>query len=227
MKLEDLKGKTIDDAMLADLLAFAQDLTAQRDAARQESITGRRGKDAKIKEQADRIAAMADLLGIDIDSDLSDPSTLPNPRGQAEAVRQFEAKLKRAERERTEAQQQLAQLTERFDGQRRTLALKDALASQPFIDADDARVLIERGVQADGDGFVFQGADGKVMGLQDAAAWLAKTKPYMVAAPHAGSQGSGFKPGAQGAGGGGNSGNAPTLDVAAIYAARASKPAAA
>jgi len=145
----------------------------------------------------------------------------------AEAVRQFEAKLKRAERERTEAQQQLAQLTERFDGQRRTLALKDALASQPFIDADDARVLIERGVQADGDGFVFQGADGKVMGLQDAAAWLAKTKPYMVAAPHAGSQGSGFKPGAQGAGGGGNSGNAPTLDVAAIYAARASKPAAA
>lgn len=193
MDLDALKGKTLDDKLHAELVAYAADLTAQRDAARRESIDGRKGKDAKLKEQADRINAMAERLGIDADADLS---TLPDVKGQADAVKQFEAKLTRAQRELADKAKAFDELTGRYASERRDRAIAEQVGRHPFIDAEDVRALVSARVQQEGDDLLFKGADGNLVPLADGVAWIAKTKAHLVR-PAGGGQGSGFGAGGQ------------------------------
>ena len=99
INLDKYKGKTLDDEMLssvlADIAAIVDPLEARalkaEDKARkaaQESIEGRKGKDAVIAKALEK-------LGIESQDDLD---SLPDAKGQAEAIKQYEAKLRRAER---------------------------------------------------------------------------------------------------------------------------------
>ena len=84
MNLDDLKGKTLDDQTHAALVAHVAELQGQRDVARQESITHRKGLKAKVDE-LERVTRTAfEKLGIDSAEELE---TLPDAKGQAEALR--------------------------------------------------------------------------------------------------------------------------------------------
>ena len=101
MDLETLKD-ALGDEKFAALKTYVDDLTGQRDAARNESITGRKGLKEKLtKLEADQ-AALLEKLGLD---SLDDLASLPDAKGSAEAAKQYEAKLKRMERELAETKE--------------------------------------------------------------------------------------------------------------------------
>lgn len=190
MDLDALKGKTLDDATHAALAAHVATLTEQRDAARQESIAGRKGKDAKLKELSDLNTKLMEKLGIDAPDEIDN---LPDAKGQAEAVKQFEAKLTRAQRELAEKAKALDELSGRYSTERRERAIAEAVGKHPFIDAEDARALIFGRVKQEGDDLLFTTPEGKLVPLADGVAWMAKTKLHLVRAAGDGSHGSGFK----------------------------------
>lgn len=202
MDLDSLKGKTLDDKLHGELVAHVAELAAQRDAARKESIDGRKGKDQKIKDLEARLSAVAEWAGIEPDADLA---ALPAPKGQADAAKQYEAKLARLTRERDDALKLNGEMDGKLRGMRRDAAIAGALDGFRFKNPADVRVLIERHVQEEGDELLFKTDDGKLVPLKEGAAWFAKTRPDYVHPADAGGAGSGFK--GSGAGNGGSGKN--------------------
>lgn len=198
MDIESLKGKTLDEALFKQLSSHVESLSTRAETAegkartaQKESIEGRK----QLKAERD---AAFEKLGVTSAEELE---TLEAPKGQAEAIKQMEAKVKRAERERAEALASLQEVNSKYTADRRALAVEKALSAHPFIDMEDARAVFERSVTAEGEDLLFKTAEGKLVPLQDGAAWLAKTKTHLVKAPASGQQGSGFKGGAGGSGG--------------------------
>lgn len=193
LSLDAYKGKMLDDetlsALLADVAKLVEPLEARalkaEDKARkaaQESIEGRKGKDALIAKALEK-------LGIESPEDLDN---LPDAKGQAEALKQFEAKLKRSERDLAERTKSLEEITTRYSTERRERAISEQVSKHSFIDADDVRALVGARLKEEGDELLFAGPDGQLMPLADGVAWLAKAKPHLVQ-PAGGAQGSGFK----------------------------------
>jgi hypothetical protein len=216
MNLASLKGKTVDDELLAQLTDHVASLTARAETAEGKSRTAQKESiDGRKQLKAERDAAF-EKLGV---STLEELDAIPDGKGATDAARQLEAKLKKAEREKAEALAALQDVQGKYAKDRRDLAVEKAIASQPFIDAEDARALLERRIKTEGDDFLFETNDGKLVPLTDGAAFIAKTKTHLVKVPAAGKTGSGFKPSAT-TGQPGTTPSGPTLDAAAIYAAR-------
>lgn len=193
MNLDKFKDKLGDD--FESLREYVNDLQEQRDAARRESIDGRKSLKSKAAEAEATIGRLLEKLGLDSPDDLDN---LPDAKGQAEAVKQLEAKLKRFERERDEAMKARDAVEQRYRDSRKSAAVAQAVSKHAFIDSDVAAMLIERGVRFEGDDMLFEGEGGKLFQLDEAAAWLASSKPHLVKAQ--GGSGSGYRDG-----GGGNS----------------------
>mgnify|MGYP000903402278 CR=1 FL=1 len=195
MDLSKWKGKTLDgetlnelkaalDAHTESLEARATKAEDKARAAAKESIEGRK----TLKARHDR---MVELLGIEPDADLDN---LPGPKGQADAAKQFEARVKRAERELADERKAHAELQSRYKAERRERAIAEYVAKHTFADPDVARVVIKDRVREEGDDILFEGDGGKLVSLEAGVAWLVKTKPHLVkAAGSEGAQGSGFK----------------------------------
>lgn len=189
MNIDTLK-ETLGDEKFAALKSYVEDLVGQRDAAKTESITGRKTLKKTAEDQAALIARMYEKLGIDSPEELA---ALPDGKGQGEATRQLETRLKRAERERDEAVAARADLEGKFQGSRKAAAIAQAVAKHPFIDASDAMFLLERKARFEGEDLVYEGDGGKLITIDEAAAWIASSKPHLVK-PQGGS-GSGYRDG--------------------------------
>lgn len=177
MDLDALKGKTIDDDLLGQLKAHVTSLSEARDAARSESIKGRKGKDETIAKLTERVEAMAERLGVDPDADLA---SLPDAKGQAEAARQYEMKLKRLERERDGAIQKHSELTQRLTTEKRNSLLATAAGKHGFIDASVAQTLAGARMVQEGEDFLFRTDDGKLVPVDEGFAWMAKSMPFLI-----------------------------------------------
>lgn len=192
--LDTLKDKLTPE-QFAGLKAHVDDLAGQRDAARAESIDGRKKLKAERDAAVARVAALEDWAGIDAGADLAE---LPAPKGQAEASKQFEAKLKRAERERDDAFKARDELTTQMTQARRQTAIAQAVAAGGFHDAEAAELLIARSVEQQDDAFMFKTREGKLIPLADGAKLVATEKPHLVKAPQG--TGSGWRDAGGGAG---------------------------
>lgn len=188
MDIETLKEALGDK--FGPLKAYVDDLTGQRDAARQESIAGRKALKAKVDEQAALIARTFERLGVESADELE---TLPDGKGQAEALKQFEARLKKSEKLAAEALAERDTLKGQVAKAARDAAVRAAVSKHEFIDADVAGMLLERGIRQDGEQVLFEADSGKLIPLDEGAAFLAKTKPHLVKA--AGAPGSGYRDG--------------------------------
>lgn len=190
MNLDELKEKLGDESHAA-LVSYVNDLAGQRDAARRESIDGRK----QLKARAEQLEAVNrkvfEKLGIDSEDELE---TLPDAKGQAEALKQFEVQMKRLTRERDEAAKARDELAATRERDRRQAAIAQAVAKHGFVDPEIASLALERGLRIDGEQILFEAEGGKLVPLDEGAAWVAKTKPYMVKA--SGGNGSGFREGA-------------------------------
>jgi len=209
LDLSKFKGKTLDDATMQELQAHVDGpidaANSQRDAARKESIDGRKAKDGKIAELTSRVEAFADRLGVAADVDLA---SIPDVRGQADANKQNEAKIARLTRDLAERDSTIATMgKERTEAKKQALVSK-AIAEQRFKNPEDASVLFGLNVVQEGDDFMYRGADGKLLPLNEGAALFAKQRPDYIQPSDGGGQGSGFK-GQGGQGSAGKGGKAP------------------
>lgn len=190
MDLDKFKGKTLDDSLLNELKAGMDELTTRAETAegkatkaQKESIDGRK----QLKAERD---AAFERLGV---GSMDELDALPEAKGQAEALKQVEAKVKKLEKDLAEKDQAHQELNGKYAAERKQRAIAQAVAKHEFIDAEDASLHLERRIKEDGDELKFETADGKLVPLADGAAWLAKTKPHLVKAAGAGG-GSGNRP---------------------------------
>lgn len=195
MNIESIKEK-LSDAEFAALSEHVSDLTGQRDAARQESIDGRKKIKAEVETLRGIKSKLFEKLGIDDDADLDN---LPEAKGQAEAVKQVEAKIKRLERDLAESVKARGEVEAKFQSSRRDAALAKALAAHEFIDSDLVGDFASKRVRFEGDDLLFETDDGKLVSVDDGIKHLAAVKPHLLKAT--GARGSGHIPGAGSANG--------------------------
>lgn len=195
MDIESLK-EALGDEKFTALKTYVDDLTGQRDAARQESITGRRGmKDKLAKLEADQNALM-ERLGID---SLEDLDSLPDARGAAEAAKQYDAKLKRMERQLQEATAQRDEISGKFRGTLQRAAIAEAMAGHEFVARDLVETFVSQRLTWEGDDLLFKSEDGRMIPIKDGIAGIAKARPELLKST--GTGGAGVR--ASNAGGGG------------------------
>ena len=212
MDIDGLKEK-LGDETFAKLKTHIDDLTGQRDAARQESISGRKA----LKEERDKLKTFRDRalekLGIDSDEDLD---ALPDAKGQAEAVKQYEAKLKRIERERDELKAAKEAADGALRGSRQKAALAEALGKHEFAARDVVETFVSARLVWEGEDLFFKADDGKAVSVADGVAGLAKSRPELLKTTGAG--GAGFRQ--ANAGGGGSAKQLTRADFEALAPAQ-------
>lgn len=184
MKIDDLKDK-LDDATFDSLKSYVDELIGQRDAAKRESIDGRKNLKAEVEQLRKVKAHLFEKLGLDDDADIDN---LPDAKGQADAVKQFETKLKRMERELTEKSKAFDELQGRYRSNLQQVAVQQALRGQEWFDADAAELLLSSKVEWDGDD-VFYKTDKGLVPLVDGVKLLTEQKPHLLKS--AGTAGSG------------------------------------
>ncbi len=152
MDIENLK-EALGDEKFTALKSYVDDLQGQRDTARQESINGRRGmKDKLAKLEADQNALM-ERLGID---SLEDLDLLPDAKGAAEAAKQYDAKLKRMERQLQEATTQRDEISGKFRGSLQKAAIAEALSGHEFVARDLVETFVSQRLIWEGDDLLFK-----------------------------------------------------------------------
>jgi hypothetical protein len=196
MNIEDLK-EALGDEKFSALKTYVDDLVGQRDAARSESITGRKGmKDKLAKLEADQ-AALLEKLGLD---SLDDLDGLPDAKGAADAVKQYEAKLKRLERENATLKQSADEASGKYRGSLQKAAIAEALGGHEFIARDIVETFVSNRLTWEGDDLLFKTDDGKLIPVKDGVAGIAKTRPELL--KPTGTGGAGVRPNNAGSGGG-------------------------
>jgi hypothetical protein len=169
--------ETLGDEKFAELHGYVTDLIGQRDSARNESITGRK----KLKDDlaaAQALAAKAlEKLGVDSPDELD---TLPDAKGQVEALKQFEARIKRTERERDEAKRLADDASGKYRGTLQRAAIAEALGGHEFVARDIVESYVSQRLVWEGDELLFKSDDGKLIPPKDGVAGIAKTRPELL-----------------------------------------------
>jgi hypothetical protein len=195
MDIAKLKDK-LGDETFAELQGYVTDLVGQRDAARTESIEGRK----KLKSERDQAVATAakalEKLGVDSADELD---SLPDAKGQAEALKQYESRLKRSNQERDEFKKAFEeeQLSRRED--KKQIALATAMQGHEFVAPDVVLAYADRRMVWEGEDWQFKTDDGKLLSPKDGFATIAKSRPELLKA--AGTGGAGVRQANAGSGG--------------------------
>jgi hypothetical protein len=176
MDLETLK-EALGDEKFAALKTYVDDLTGQRDAARNESITGRKGLREKLTNLETAQAALLEKLGLD---SLEDLESLPDAKGAAEAAKQYEAKTKRLERQLAEATAAREQADSKYRNSLQRAAVSEALGGHEFIARDLVESFVSTRLAWEGDDLLFKADDGRLVPIKDGVAGIAKTRPELL-----------------------------------------------
>lgn len=190
MDISKLKDK-LDDATFSELSAHIETLAGQRDEARRESIEGRKQLRTKLEAAEAAIPRLMDKLGID---SLDDLDALPSaPKGQADAVRQLDTKLKRMERELADAKAAKDEVSGKFRETLQRAAIAEALGGHEFLAKDIVETYIGQRLTWEGDELLFKSDDGKLIPVADGVSGFAKARPELLKSTGAG--GSGYRSG--------------------------------
>lgn len=176
MDIEALK-EALGDEKFTALKGYVDDLVGQRDAARNESINGRKGLKEKLTQLETAQASLLEKLGLD---SLDDLESLPDAKGAAEAAKQYEAKLKRLERQYAEAAQQREDIAGKYKSSLQKSAIADALAGHEFIARDIVETFVSQRLSWEGDDLLYKADDGRLVPVKDGVAAIAKTRPELL-----------------------------------------------
>lgn len=184
MELEKLKD-TLDAETFSELEKYVSDLLGQRDAARNESINGRKGLKEKVSAYENQLAEVLDRLGLESFDDLEN---LPDPK-QIETSQQELAKLKRLEREHAETLKKL----EQSESSRREIlgrsVVTEALSGHEFIAGDIVTDHIRNRLVWEDDELLYKQEDGNLVTVKDGVAAFAKSRPELLKSTGAGGAG--------------------------------------
>lgn len=196
MDLNQFK-EALGDAKFAELQAHVTDLIGQRDTARNESITGRKGLKAKLDAAEATTATLMEKLGL---SSAEELDALPDVKGMADAAKQLDVRIKRAERERDDAKKAADEANGKFRGGLQKVAIAEALAGHEFVARDLVETYVSQRLVWEGDELFFKSDDGKLIPPKDGVAGIAKTRPELLKPTGAG--GAGVRQGNAGGGAG-------------------------
>ena len=175
MDIEQLK-EALGDEKFSALKTYVDDLTGQRDAARNESIAGRKGLKAKLDEMTAAQARLMEKLGVE---SLEDLDSLPDAKGQADAVKQYEAKLKKLERENAELAAGKQEIDGKYRDSLKRAVVADALGSHEFVARDLVETYVSQCLTWEGDELLFKDGD-KLVAVKDGVAGLVKSRPELL-----------------------------------------------
>mgnify|MGYP005606298107 CR=1 FL=1 len=201
MDIEALKDK-LGDETFAKLKAHVDDLTGQRDAARNESINKRKALQTENETLKAFKSKALEKLGVDSDEELD---ALPDAKGQADAAKQFDAKLKKLERERDEAKAAAEAVAGQLRGSRQKAVIADALGKHEFVARDVVEAFVAPRLVWEGEEIMFKADDGKLVAVADGVAGLAKSRPELL--KPTGTGGAGARAGGNAGGGGSSKGD--------------------
>jgi hypothetical protein len=196
MDIESLK-EALGDEKFSALKTYVDDLVGQRDAARNESINGRKGLKEKLASLENAQSTLMERLGIE---SLDDLENLPDAKGAAEAAKQYEAKLKRLERQYAEEKQQREEISGKYRGSLQKAAIAEALSGHEFIARDIVETFVSQRLTWEGDDLLFRSDDGRLIPVKDGVAGIAKSRPEIL--KPTGSGGAGVRSTNAGSGGG-------------------------
>lgn len=185
MDIEALKGK-IDESEFDTLSTFISDLQGQRDSARQESITGRKGLKSELESLKSLKTRMFEKLGISEEDELD---LLPDSKGQAEAVKQFESKMKRLERELQEKDKQLGDISTQYRREKQSSILSKAISGFDWSEPDVVTSFIASRISWEEDQPFYTAEEGRLVPLEEGVKLLANTKPGLLKSRGAGGSG--------------------------------------
>lgn len=191
MDISKFKDKLGED--FAALESYVNDLNGKVDAARKESIEGRKTLKTKAETAEAAVAKLMEKLGVE---SLEELDALPPAKGQAEALKQLDVRLRKASEDLKAKDQSLADLGAKYRDSRLAAELEKALADYEFIDRDLVAAHIRQSVGWNEDQLVYKTENGDVA-LAEGVKHLVTAKPHIVKA--SGARGSGYNPNARGA----------------------------
>ena len=196
MDLETLKA-ALGDEVHAQLTQYVADLEGQRDAARNESIKHRTSLKAKVTEleraNDEMTRAQQDMLErLGVES--LDALREIDPKGQADAVKQFELKLKKAEQTLAERQSAYDELHGRYRGSLADAAMRKALSGHEWIDPELVADHVSKRIAWEDDSVLYRTDDGLNIPIEEGLQTLAKVRPHLLKATGAGGSGYRGKP---------------------------------
>lgn len=216
MDIENLKTK-LDEAEFDSLTQHIAALTEKADKAVSESINGRKTIKAENERLKTLNAQIMDKLGI---SDAEELDALPDLKGQADTAKQFEAKVKRLERELAERSEMLQKVSDARRADQQSALLAKAMQAHDWNDSEVVENFISSRITWEDEQPFYKLTDGSLKSLDEGVTLLANEKPALLKSRGAG--GSGYSKNATG---GPDGQPSQTLDVSAIYAARQPQPA--
>lgn len=196
MDIEELK-EALGDEKFTELETYVNDLTGQRDAARNESIKGRKGLKEKLTALEAQQADLLEKLGVESFDDIED---MPDAKGLAEASKQFETKIKRLERELATANEAKGDLESKYRDSRMKSVVAEALGAHEFLAPDVVSSFIGGNLTWEDDELLFRQDDGNMVSVKDGVSAFAKSRPELLKAKGTGGAGTGTG-GAGGSGG--------------------------
>ena len=176
MDIASLK-EALGDEKFAKLQGYVNDLIGQRDTAREESINGRTTLKTELAKAQATAAKALEKLGVENPDDLD---ALPDAKGQAEALKQYDAKVKRLERERDDAIKAKTETDGKFRGSLQKAAIAEALGGHEFVARDLVETYVSQRLVWEGDELFFKSDDGKLIPPKDGVAGIAKTRPELL-----------------------------------------------
>lgn len=185
MDIETLKDK-LGDETYTKLQTYVTDLIGQRDTARNESITGRKGMKTELETLRAAQSKLMEKLGVE---SLDDIDTLPDAKGAAEAAKQYGVQIKRLERQLSEAQQREQEATGKYRTSLQRAAVAEAMGGHEFVARDIVETYIGQRLTWEGEDLLFKGDDGKLLPVKDGVAGIAKTRPELLKASGTGGSG--------------------------------------
>lgn len=191
MDISKFKDRLGDD--FTALEAHIADLTGQRDAARKESVEGRKALKAKAETAEALNQKLMEKLGIETAEEID---SLPPAKGQAEALKQLETRLKAKDTALAERDAAVQALTQKYRDSQAAAQLDQALATYDFIDRDLVLSHIRQQVAWQDEQLLFNTEKGAVPLTEGVKAFV-EAKPHIVKNP--GARGSGYNPTARGA----------------------------
>ncbi len=184
MDLETLREQLGDK--FEPLKEYVSTLEGQRDQARQESISGRKTLKAENESLKQQNTGLLEKLGIESFDELE---SLPDAKGQADAVKQLETKNKRLETDLADKQTQIETMLKQQRDEAFHRELNEAIADR-FVDSEIVNQAMRSSVEFDGETPFIRRGD-KLMPVKDAVDALAADKPQLVKS--SGARGSGYR----------------------------------
>ena len=187
MDLEQFK-EALGDEKFAELSTYVSDLEGQRDSARNESISKRKGLQAKVTELENQHAEMLEKLGVESFDDLGELDV----KGAAEAAKQYEAKFKRLERQLGEATERAEKADGLYRSSQKAAALAEAMGGHKFLAKSVVASHIGNSLVWEGDELFYKTDEGNLVSVKDGVAGFAKANPELL--EPIGTGGAGVKP---------------------------------